>query len=279
MKNIIDLTWKEIESLPKDNTFLLMTVAPIEEHGIHLPISVDIQLGEYWKQLSIEELETSHPDFHFLSLPYLPLAAGSMKTFPGCVYTKARKLRKIMIDFLRNIVNWGIENFVIIASHGDPFHNMAIEKACDWINKRYDTNYISPMGAFFSNEELNIDLKLGNDVYDMIKKHPNDFHAGWIETSMMMEISPKMILSNIKEIEDIVVTEKEMIHPNKYIKKTKGKGHLGYPQYSKLSLGRDLNFSTKNYIVSIVEKIINGDNIDNYKHHFLYKLPFLRVLV
>ena len=31
MKNIIDLTWKEIEALPKDKTFLFMTVAPIEE--------------------------------------------------------------------------------------------------------------------------------------------------------------------------------------------------------------------------------------------------------
>ena len=279
MKNIIDLTWKEIESLPKDKTFLFMTVAPIEEHGIHLPISVDIQLGEYWKKLSIEELETNHPDFHFLSLPYLPLAAGSMKTFPGCVYIKAKKLRKIMIEFLKNISDWNIRNFIIIASHGDPFHNMAIEKACDWINKKYGTNYISPMGALFSNEELNLDLKLGTDVDEMIQKYPNDFHAGWIETSMMMEISPNKVSLGFQEIEDIIVTEKEMIQPKKYIEKTKGMGHLGYPQYSKLCLGRDLNASTGNHIVSIVEKMINGDNIERYKHHFLYKLPFLRALV
>jgi len=276
---ILDYSWKEIELLPKEKTYLFMTVAPIEEHSHHLPVGVDIQLGEYWKEKTIEKLEKKYPNYNFISMPFLPLAAGSMKTFPGCVYIRPKKLRKLIFKILKNISEWGIQNFVIIASHGDPFHNMAIEKACDLINNRSGTRFISPMGTLFSSEELNIDLKPGNEVDEMIRKYPEDFHAGWIETSMMMDISPDKVSDKYKVMKDIIVTEKEMIQPKKYIQKTRGQGHLGYPKHSRLSLGRDLNNSTINFIGNIVEKMIKKEDIEKYKHHFLFKLPFLRVLV
>ena len=279
MKSILALNWKEIEELPKEKTFLFMTVAPMEEHGTHLPIGVDIQLGEYWQHKAIEELEKEYPEYNFLSIPFIPIAAGSMKGFPGCVYFKPKQLRKIMLVFLTNLQEWGIQNLLIIASHGDPFHNMAIEKACAHINKRYKTNFISPMGAFFSYKELNIDLKLGNQVEVMIKKYPQDFHAGWIETSMIMDISPELVSKDFHAVEDVLVTEKEMIRPKIYIQKTEGKGHLGYPKQSTPLLGLKINESTKSYIASMVRKMIINDNIEKYKHHFLFKVPFLRHFV
>jgi len=279
MKNILDLTWKEIELLDKDKTFLFMTVAPLEEHGTHLPIGVDIELGEYWKNKTIKKLEQKYPNNNFISMPFLPIAAGSMKTFPGCIYIKPKELRKILTSILKNIKSWEIKNLIILASHGDPFHNMAIEKACEYINKKYGTNYISPMGAFFSNQELNIDLKLGTDVDIMLKKYPNDFHAGWIETSMMMDISPEKVSPNYLNITNIEVTEKEMMFPKKYLNKTIKKGHLGYPQYSKLELGIELNDSTSNFLVKTIEKMINNCDLNKYRHHFLYQNPFLRFIV
>lgn len=275
MKSILELNWKEIEELPKEKTFLFMTIAPMEEHGTHLPIGVDIQLGEFWRQKAIEELEKEYPEYNFLSLPFIHIAAGSMKGFPGCVYFKPKQLRKILLVFLKNIQQWGIENLIIIASHGDPFHNMAIEKACAYFNKRYKTNFISPMGAFFSYKELNINLKLGNDVEKMIEQYPKDFHAGWIETSMIMDISPELVSKDFHTVEDVLVTEKEMIRPKIYIQKTAGKGHLGYPKFSTPSLGKMLNESTKSFIATVVKKIITGECIEKYRYHFLFKVPFL----
>ncbi|MBN2737051.1 MAG: creatininase family protein [Spirochaetales bacterium] len=276
MKSILDLSWNDIDSLPKDKTLLFMTVAPIEEHGTHLPIGVDIQLGEYWQQKAIKELETEYPDYHFLSIPFLPLAAGCMKGFPGCMYIKPKLLRKIMFEIFKNIQTWGIKYLLIIASHGDPFHNMAIEKACDQINKLFAINFISPMGAFFSYKELNIDLQLGTEAEEILQKYPEDFHAGWIETSMILDISPEKVSENYINAENVVVSEKEMINPRKYMEKTKGKGHLGYPKYSKAQLGQKLNESTKTYIVNVAKKIIEKTNTKKYQHHFLFKIPFLR---
>ena len=256
MNSLLNLSWKEIEQLPKEKTVLFMTIAPIEEHGTHLPVGVDIQLGEYWQQEAIKELQTDFPDYHFLSVPFIPIAAGSMKGFPGCSYIKPRLLRKLIFEMLRNIQAWGIKNLIVIASHGDPFHNMAIEKACDRINKQFSTRFISPFGAFFSYKELDINLDFDTEAEMMLKKHPEDFHAGWIETSMIMDISPDKVSDDYISTEDVVVSEKEMIHPSKYLKKTEGKGHLGFPRYANKQLGTILNRSTVSYVADLARKII-----------------------
>lgn len=279
MKSILDYSWKEISSLPKDKTILFLTVAPMEEHGTHLPIGVDIQLGEYWQQQTIEELKCNYPDYYFISIPFLSVAAGSMKGFPGCVYIKPKLLRKVIFEILKNIQTWEVKNLLIIASHGDPFHNMAIEKACDKINKRFGTRYISPMGAFFSYKELHINLELGDEIERMITSFPEDFHAGWIETSAMLDIYPEKVRVNYKNAEHVIVSEKEMIHPAKYSQKTRGKGHLGYPAYAERHVGKKLNESTKSYIVHIVRAMIEKQDIKKYTHHFLFNVPFLKYLV
>ncbi|MDC7125246.1 MAG: creatininase family protein [Spirochaetales bacterium] len=128
MKSILDLSWEDIDLLPKDKTILFMTVAPVEEHGIHLPVGVDIQLGEYWQKKAIENLCDEYPDYHFLSLPFFSLAAGSMNGFPGCIYIEPKLLRKVMFEVFKNIHSWGIKYLVVIASHVAPFHYMALER-------------------------------------------------------------------------------------------------------------------------------------------------------
>lgn len=135
---------------------------------------------------------------------------------------------------------------------------MALEKACDYFNKKYGTNYVSPMGSLFSNKELNINLNLGNEVNSMINEFPNDFHGGWIETSMMLDISPEKVSSNYLQINDIEVSEKDMIYPSRYSKKTKNIGHLGYPRLSKLSLGIDSITQQRNILWILWRRLLTN---------------------
>lgn len=275
---IMELSWPEIEALDKNMSIVFVTIAPIEEHGRHMPIGVDLMLGEHWRKLAVESLQKKYPSYNYLNLPFMPLAAGSMRGFPGCFYLSPKFLKRNIKALLRSIVSWGFKNVVIIASHGDPFHLIAIEKACDYINHRFDVIAISPMGAMFSSDELGTDLGQSGRVDAMIKEYPNDFHAGWIETSMMLDIN-KAIVKDYTVCEDVCVTGKEMIFPKKYCAKTAGKGHLGFPRLADHALGKDLNRSSSNYIVNVVERIIKGQSVEDYRHHFLYSTPFFRMLV
>jgi creatinine amidohydrolase len=66
--DILKLTWKEIEALPKDKTILFLTFAPIEEHSHHMPLGVDIFLGETWKNKAINMISEKNPE-SLLTMP------------------------------------------------------------------------------------------------------------------------------------------------------------------------------------------------------------------
>ena len=74
MNEIVKLKWKDIEKLNKEKTCLFVTAAPVEEHGLHLPVSIDIDLGKYWEESAVLKLQNRYPDYNFLSLPTIPLA-------------------------------------------------------------------------------------------------------------------------------------------------------------------------------------------------------------
>lgn len=64
MKNIMEMTWKEIDEVNKAKGILCITVAPIEEHGLHLPLGTDIYEGEHWIKLLAEKMESEFHDIH-----------------------------------------------------------------------------------------------------------------------------------------------------------------------------------------------------------------------
>jgi len=275
-KDILKLTWKEIENLPKDKTILFLTFAPIEEHSHHMPLGVDLILGETWKKKAIKLIFEKNSNFNILTMPPIPFANGTIKGFPGNIHLKQKTIYQVAYEIIKNISSWGIKNIVIIASHGEPKHLIAIEEACEKINKKYGICAISPMGAFFSYNELNIDLNFPDKVKERLKTHPNDFHAGWIETSAILDIDESLVRKEYINLPDIKVEEKEMIFPKKVNKKIAGYGHIGFPRLAKKEIGKLINENAAEFLFRTTTAFINRQDYKIFTHHFLYKMPFLK---
>ena len=47
MKDLGLLTWNEIKEIDKSGSIVFAVLAPIEEHGWHLPIATDLIEGDY----------------------------------------------------------------------------------------------------------------------------------------------------------------------------------------------------------------------------------------
>ncbi|MCK5135467.1 MAG: creatininase family protein [Bacteroidales bacterium] len=274
--DILKLTWKEIEALPKDRTILFLIFAPVEEHSHHMPLGVDLILGETWKNKAIEMISARNPDYNLLTMPPIPFAQGSIKGFPGNLHVSQRTIYRVSCEIIDKIAEWGIKNIVIIASHGEPKHLIAIEEACDKINKKHGICAISPMGAFFSYDELGIDLNFPEQVKEQLKKYPNDFHAGWIETSAILDIDENLVKKDYKNLPDTKVEEKEMIFPDKVNKKIAGLGHIGFPRLATKELGKLINNNSAEYICKVTLAFALRLDFKKYQHHSLYKIPFLR---
>lgn len=270
--NILDITWEEIELLDKNKAVLFIYFSPIEQHGRHLPVGVDIFQAEYWGKGVIKLLESYYKDYKFINTPCIPFGYGLDYSFPGNMYLDRELIEKLVYKTIENITKWGIKNIVVISGHADPVHLISIEKMCDKINKEYGTCAFSPMGAIFSGIRPN---KITDEiVLNLFKEYPNDFHAGWIETSNMLNIKNELVNDKYNYIKDICVEDKEMMDYKVY-KKTLGEGHFGYPRIAKECIGEKLNKNMINNIFETVSSFIERENYEIFMHHALYYKLFL----
>ncbi|MBN2399951.1 MAG: creatininase family protein [Candidatus Aminicenantes bacterium] len=274
-KKILELTWKEVEALAKEKTVLLVTLAPIEEHGLHLPLGVDIVEGKKWEGDLVRRLVSKYPDYYFLVMPALPIAHGCIGQYPGNLHFSQRTVRTVVLESLQSFVGWGIRNIVLIASHGNPRFQIAVEEACQKINRKYGVCAFSPLGAFFSYKELKLDLKFPPGMAKKLEAYPDDFHAGWIETSMMLDIAEETVGDYLRQ-PDTAVKEKEMMFPKKVEKKIAGFGHIGLPRKAEKSLGKEINENMAEYLFEAVSSFLDRQGYEKFQHHFLYRIPFLR---
>jgi len=116
--NIMEISWTDIEKLDKEKAAVFVGFAPIEEHGRHLPLGVDIFETAHWMNKTINL---------------------SQKLFYDLV-----------LSTLHSIMEWGIKNIIIISGHADPKHTIAIEQVCEKIKKETGIILFAPMGAIFS---------------------------------------------------------------------------------------------------------------------------------
>jgi len=271
----MEMTWKEIESLPKDKTVLLVTLAPIEEHGLHLPLGVDIMEGKKWEGDCLRKLVDKYPGHTFLSMPAIPIAHGCIGQYPGNLHFRQRTVRTVVEECLRNFVRWGIRHIVVIASHGNPKFQIAVEEACQKINRRHGVCAFSPLGAFFSYKELKMDLRFPEGMRVQLEAYPNDFHAGWVETSMMLDIDDGMV-GDYRNQPDTDIQDKEMMFPGRVEKKIAGLGHIGSPKRAEISLGKEINDHMAGFLTGAITAFLERRGFEKFQHHFLFRIPFLR---
>lgn len=269
-KDITDMTWVEIHELDKKKTVLFQTIAPVEEHSHHLPLGTDVFEGEHWRKNAIALLSERLPDFTFLSMPPLPVACAGATGFYGNIYYKPQTVKLIVKELLENVVSWGIKHIILIASHADPIHLIAVERACNEINTVHGVCAISPMGAIFSADELGINSEVPQSVLEMEQRYPNDFHAGWIETSNMLDIAPELVKNCYHSLPDTEISEHEMMSAACVISKMSQYGHLGFPRLANRSLGNKLNQSAAVNLARATLAFVERENYQQYCHHFLY---------
>ena len=275
--NVMDLSWVEIDELDKEKAVMIFGFAPIEEHGRHLPTGVDVYETEYWIEHSIKKLETEYRKYIFLTMPVITYGHANMKGFVGNIHLSQKLFYRLVLASLEAIIEWGIKHVVVISGHADPKHLIAIEQACEKINKKHGVTAFAPMGAIFSEKVKTKNTKQFYNMYEKLKEYPDDYHAGWIETSSMLAIKNQLVKTNYQEQPDIIIKDREMMFPKIVMSKTKSLGHLGCPREATKELGNELNADMTEKIMQCISAFINRKDYQQYEHHELYNIPFMKV--
>ena len=158
----------------------VLPVAATEQHGPHLPVSVDTTLVEGVIQACLPYLKAELP---VLFMPTQAVGKSNEHIrFPGTLTLSAQTLINVWMELGACVARAGIKKLVLLNSHGGQVSVMDIVAR--------DLRTAHDLIVFSTNWYT---LPLGADVLNLFPpdEHRFGIHAGDMETSMMLALEEK----------------------------------------------------------------------------------------
>ncbi len=181
-----DLTSRHFSQLAAssviDQTVAVLPVAAIEQHGPHLPVSVDTTLVNGVIEAALPHLPESLP---VLFMPTQQVGKSNEHIrYPGTLTLSAQTLISVWMELGACVARAGIKKLVLFNSHGGQVSVMDIVAR--------DLRTAHDLMVFSSNW---FSLPLGDEVTNLFTpaEHRFGIHAGDMETSMMLALREKYV--------------------------------------------------------------------------------------
>jgi creatinine amidohydrolase len=181
-----DLCTRDFAQLDPARTIAVLPVAATEQHGPHLPLSVDSVLADGIVAASLPHLAPE------LSVLFLPTQAVGLSPeharFPGTLTLRAETVLRLWIDIGESVAAAGVRKLLLFNSHGGQVSVLDLVArdlrarlnllvySCSWFNLPLHDAQGQDLNALFSAEE-----------------HRFGIHGGEIETSMMLALAPQRV--------------------------------------------------------------------------------------
>ncbi|MBM3386465.1 MAG: creatininase family protein [Betaproteobacteria bacterium] len=181
-----DLTTTDFAAIDRTRAIAVLPVAATEQHGPHLPLSVDTDLVDGVLRASLPHLPADLPA---LFLPTQALGfSPEHAAFAGTLTLKAETLIRLWTDIGESVAASGVKKLVLFNSHGGQVGLMDVVAR----------DLRARLGMLvYSVNWFNLPL-LGEDGDDVnarfsAEEHRFGVHAGELETSMMLALRPERV--------------------------------------------------------------------------------------
>ncbi len=181
-----DLCTRDFARLDPARTIAVLPVAATEQHGPHLPLSVDTVLADGIVAASLPHFPAD------LSVLFLPTQAVGLSPeharFPGTLTLKAETVLRLWTDIGESVAAAGVRKLLLFNSHGGQVSVLDLVArdlrarlnllvySCSWFKLPLHDAQGQDLNALFSAEE-----------------HRFGIHGGEIETSMMLALAPARV--------------------------------------------------------------------------------------
>lgn len=184
-----DLNTQDFARLDKSRVIAVLPLAATEQHGPHLPLSVDTDIVNAVIARSVPLLQTLAPS---LPVYFLPTQAVGLSpehaAFHGTLTLKPETLIRLWTDIAESVNAAGIHKLVMFNAHGG--HVGAMDVVARDLRARlgmlvYCVNWY----------QLPLHDAQGQDLNALFSEHEHRFgvHAGEVETSVMLALKPQAV--------------------------------------------------------------------------------------
>lgn len=183
---IEDMNWVDIEYQIKNGyRNVIVGLASIEQHGPHLPLKTDVLLLEVIITKVAAKLGRT------LVAPTIKTGCSEKHlSFAGTITLGKLTLQSIIQDYIFSLTKHGFENIIFLPSQKE--NSIALIESITKLNERSNKNNVISLPEF---EDI-LQRQLRISFSEKITKEEAGFHAGEIETSMLLNIFPAIVKTN-----------------------------------------------------------------------------------
>lgn len=179
VKNFLPhMTWPEVEDLRLRTDMVIIPIASLEQHALHLPIGTD-----YFNGLERAKLIAQTADVLVAPI-LLPGNSPYHMEFPGTITLSSQTIQQVYFEAAQSLLKHGFRRFLLLNSHGG---NQII------------TRYIADR---INQETEGIAVDLGDAAAPFLTRAPQpasptprafDRHGGVGETSTSLYMTPNLV--------------------------------------------------------------------------------------
>lgn len=185
MYNMKEMTWKEFEN--KKDQVLILPIGSTEQHGPHLPLSVDTVIAEEFAKRLAEELDGVCAPALSYGYKSKPMSGGG-PLFPGTIDLNGSTLQNLLLDLFLEFAADGYTKIFVMNAHfeNDAFIAEAMELGSRILGAKVHfvlSNWWDP-----------IPETLMDQIFDEVPFPGWALeHAAVTETSLMMYFAPELV--------------------------------------------------------------------------------------
>jgi creatinine amidohydrolase len=178
-----NMTMNEFRKYLRNTKTIVFPFGTIEEHGSHLPLNTDALIIR-------EALNLVAKSRRFFLAPVLWYGVcTTTRDHPGTIGITSETLRRLSADLVTEAYRKGLRNFLLISGHGGSLHMSALKESAEQLVEHLKGIKIAAITPY----EL-----LWKELSE-IAETPNDYHAGELETSIVLYLSPQYVKGRAKE--------------------------------------------------------------------------------
>jgi creatinine amidohydrolase len=178
-----NITMNEFKKYLSKTKTIVFPFGTIEEHGKHLPLNTDSLIIQ-----EILKLVAKKKRFFLAPIIYYGVCT-STRDHPGTIGITPETLRRLALDLVMEAYKKGLRNFLFISGHGGSIHISALRETAEVLVEKLKGINIAVLSPY--------DL-LWEELSE-IAETPYDSHAGELETSIMLYLSPRLVKGRAPE--------------------------------------------------------------------------------
>ncbi|MFH1653067.1 MAG: creatininase family protein [Pseudomonadota bacterium] len=184
IKKMLEAGWKSV----------IVPSGAIEQHGPHLPMNTDIYLATVLSNLIAQEL-----GMMLVSYGIAPGCSDNHLPFAGTLSLDQDTFKSVLKRMTRNLISHGFKEIIHFPFHGGNFN--PTQEAIRELRAEFETQKIKIIGP----KQGSMDKKdffntLESALHIHFPDKPDDWHAGCIETSMMLYADPFLVRKELVEV-------------------------------------------------------------------------------